>query len=235
MIDRDLVERFTALLELVRPPVGLAFVEEVPPGIEHTTTGVPSACTFWRLAEQGVFYATADDHQQCPIGMITMGFLSPAALDERARALVQTMANVGYFSPEELRGLPVVEKEHTAIIYGRLDRFPVEPDIVLALLNARQTMLVAEAQGAANWLEGGQLAFGRPTCGIIPRTLRTGQPSLSFGCVGARTYVGMEPSQMVLALPGSHFAQLVARLEGSVTANEALAPFHAQQKASFPA
>ncbi|WP_322480378.1 DUF169 domain-containing protein [Thermogemmatispora sp.] len=235
MIDRELVERFTALLGLVRPPVGLAFVNEVPPGVEHTTVGVPSACTFWRLAEQSVFYATADDHQQCPIGMITMGFLSPAALDERARSLVQTMANIGYFSPEELRSLPVVEKEHSAIVYGRLDRFPVEPDIVLALLDARQAMLVAEAQGAVNWLQGGQLAFGRPTCGIIPRTLRTGQPSLSFGCVGARTYVGMEPSQMVLALVGSHFPELVTHLEGSVAANEALAPFHAQQKANCPA
>ncbi|GER82962.1 MAG: DUF169 domain-containing protein [Thermogemmatispora sp.] len=235
MIDRNVVERFSSLLGLVRPPVGLAFVDEIPLGVERTTTGVPSACTFWRLAEQGVFYATASDHQQCPIGMITMGFLSPQALGERGRSLVQTMANVGYFSPEELRGLPVVEKKHTAIVYGRLDRFPLEPDIVLALLNAQQAMLVAEAQGAVNWLEGGQLAFGRPTCGIIPRTLRTGQPSLSFGCVGARTYVGMEPSQMVLALAGSHFAELVARLEGSVTANESLAPFHAQQKASFPA
>ncbi|WP_376794795.1 DUF169 domain-containing protein [Thermogemmatispora sp.] len=235
MIERDLVERFTTLLGLVRPPVGLAFVEEVPPGIEHTRAGVPSACTFWRLAEQGVFYATAGDHQRCPIGMVTMGFLSPTALDEQARSLVQTMASVGYFSPEELRGLPVVEKKHTAIIYGRLDRFPVEPDVVLALLDGQQAMLVAEAQGAVNWLEGGQLAFGRPTCGVIPRTLRTAQPSLSFGCVGARTYVGMEPSQMVLALPGARFAELVGRLEKSVAANEALAPFHAQQKASFPA
>nr|BBH92474.1 hypothetical protein KTA_06730 [Thermogemmatispora argillosa] len=235
MINRHVVERFTFLLKLVRPPVGLAFVDEVPPGIEHTTVGVPSACTFWRLAEQGVFYATAADHQQCPIGMITMGFLAPTALDERARALVQTMANVGYFSPEELRSLPVVEKKHTAIIYGRLDRFPVEPDVVLVLLDAHQAMLVAEAQGAVNWLEGGQLAFGRPTCGIIPRTLRTGQLSLSFGCVGARTYVGMEPSQMVLTLTGGRFAELVARLEESVAANEALAPFHAQQKANCPA
>lgn len=83
--------------------------------------------------------------------------------------------------------------------------------------------------------KGASSPLGAQPVGSFPRTLRTGQPSLSFGCVGARTYVGMEPSQMVLALPGSHFAQLVARLEGSVTANEALAPFHAQQKASFPA
>jgi uncharacterized protein (DUF169 family) len=91
---QDLTQRFNDLLQLKQSPVGLAFVNDIPVEVPHTNTRVPSACTFWRMAEQGVFYATAEDHQECPIGMMTMGFSMPEASQERAQALVQTMADV---------------------------------------------------------------------------------------------------------------------------------------------
>jgi uncharacterized protein (DUF169 family) len=230
---QELATRFTALLQMQHHPIGLTFTEEVPTDIQHTATRVPSACTFWRLAEQGIFYAQADDHQECPIGMLTMGFSMSASAQERAQALVETMANVQYFSPAEVSALPIVKKPHQAIIYGRLDQMPVEADVVLAILDTRQAMLVAEALGQVNWLQAGQSAFGRPTCGVIPRSMQTGETSLSFGCVGARTYVGLTPAEVVLTIPGQSFTQLVERLQTIVAANDALAPFHQQQKATF--
>jgi uncharacterized protein (DUF169 family) len=232
---QDLVRRFHEQLHLKQPPVGLAFVEKVPEDIQHTTSRVPSACTFWRLAEKGVFYATAEDHQECPIGMMTMGFTMSAEAQQRAQALVQTMADVQYFSPSEVSALPTVTKPHESIIYGRLDQLPVEADVVLCIIDTQQAMLLAEAMGQVNWLQGGQSAFGRPTCGVISRTMQTNQTSLSFGCVGARTYVGLTPSELVVTIPGSEFAGLVERLETIVAANNALAPFHEQQKARFSA
>ena len=233
---QDLAKRFYDLLELKQSPVGLSFVDVVPVEVTHANTRVPSACTFWRLAEQGVFYATAEDHQECPIGMMTMGFTMPEASQERAQALVQTMADVQYFSPAEVAVLPIVNKPHQSIIYGRLDQFPVEADVVLCILDTQQAMLVAEAIGNMNWLhQGGQSAFGRPTCAVIPRTMLTGTTSMSFGCVGARTYIGLTPSDVVLTIPGSEFASLVERLEITTAANAALAPFHQQQKARFSA
>ncbi len=235
MSYQDLAERFTTALQLQHQPVGLAFVEQVPPQIQHMATHVPSACTFWRLAEQGVFYVTAPDHQECPIGMMTMGFTMPAASLQRAQELVQAMANVQYFSPDEVSALPVVEKSHESIVYGRLDQLPIEPDVILCILNTQQAMLIAEALGQVNWLQAGQSAFGRPTCGIIPRTLKTAETSMSFGCVGARTYVGLTPGEIVLTISTTGFAGLVARLQTIVDANAALAPFHQQQKATFPA
>ena len=97
-------------------------------------------------------------------------------------------------------------------------------------------MLVAEAMGSMDWLQGGgQAAFGRPTCAVIPRTMQTNSISMSFGCVGARTYTGLTPSELVLTIPASEFTRLVERLETIVAANAALAPFHQQQKASFTA
>jgi uncharacterized protein (DUF169 family) len=195
---------------------------------------VPSACTFWRLAEQGVFYATPEDHKECPIGMMTMGFVMPEADKQRAQALVGTMASVQYFSPAEVSALPIVKKPHQNIVYGRLDQFPIEADVVLCIIDTQQAMLIAEAMGNMDWLQaGGQSAFGRPTCAIIPRTLQMNQISMSFGCVGARTYTGLSASELVLTVPGSEFAGLVERLQTTVTANAALAPFHQGQKARF--
>jgi uncharacterized protein (DUF169 family) len=230
---QDLTKRFVEALQLQHTPVGLAFVEAVPENVQHVARRVPSACTFWRLGEQGVFYANAEDHQECPIGMMTMGFTMPASAQERAQGLVQTMASVQYFSPDEVSALPVVKKPHESIVYGRLDQFPVEADVVLCILNTQQAMLVAEALGQVNWLQSGQSAFGRPTCGVIPRTLMTGETSMSFGCVGARTYIELSPAEVVLTVPAAQFADLVGNLETIVAANAALAPFHQQQKAKF--
>src|SRR6266700_1444822 len=223
ILYQDLTNRFMDSLQLKHTPVGLAFVENVPESIQHTAMRVPSACTFWRLGEQSVFYATAEDHQECPIGMMTMGFTMPASAQERAQGLVQTMASVQYFSPDEVSALPVVKKPHESIVYGRLDQLPVEADVVLCILDTQQAMLVAEALGQVNWLQGGQSAFGRPTCGVIPRTLVTGETSMSFGCVGARTYIGLSPAEVVLTVPAERFAELVERLQTIVAANAALA------------
>ncbi len=230
---QDLAQRFSEYLQLQHRPVGLAFVEEIPEQIPHTARRVPSACTFWRMGEEGVFYAGAEDHQECPIGMLTMGFPMPASDQQRAQDLVQTMASVQYFSPAEVSALPVVKQPHLAIVYGRLDQLPVKPDVVLCILHTQQAMLVAEALGQVNWLQSGQAAFGRPTCGVIPRTLQTGETSLSFGCVGARTYIDLSPAELVLTIPGEKFAGLVDTLQTIVSANAALAPFHQQQKARF--
>ena len=217
---QNLAQRFNDLLELKQSPIGLAFVDDVPVEVSHMNVRVPSACTFWRLAEQEVFYATAEDHQECPIGMMTMGFTMPEASQERAQALVQTMSDVKYFSLAEVAALPIVNKSHKSIIYGRLDQFRVGADVVLCILDTQQAMLVAEAMDNMNWLhQGGQSAFGRPTCAVIPRTMQTGATSMSFGCVGARTYIGLATSELVLTIPGGEFATLVERLETTVAAN----------------
>ena len=233
---QDLTRRFIELLKLKQPPVGLVFVDAPPEGVAHVSRRVPFACTFWRLAEQGVFYANAEDHQECPIGMMTMGFSMPEAAQQRAQELVPTIAGVQYFSPAEVSALPVVDKPHQSIVYGRLDQFPGEADVVLCILDARQAMLIAEAGGNVNLLqEGGQSAFGHPTCAVIPRSLRTAASSMSFGCVGARTYIGLTAGELVLTMPASELAGLVERLEVIVAANAALAPFHQGQKEAFQA
>lgn len=233
---QELADRLTNLLHLQHVPVGLAFLAALPEGVTRTQRRVPSACTFWRLAEQGVFYATAEDHQECPIGVLTMGFPMLADTQQRAQTIVQTMADVAYFSPSEVSSLPVVQKPHQSIVYGRLDQFPGQADVVLCIVETQQAMLIAEAMGNTNWLQtGGQSIFGRPTCAVIPRALNTGTTAMSFGCVGARTYINLTPSELVLTLPASQLADMVERLQTIVAANQALEPFHQGQKAKFTA
>jgi uncharacterized protein (DUF169 family) len=65
--------RIATLLELELPPIALTFVDERSAGLETTDAVVPSAGAFWRQAEQGVFYAPAEAHFNCPIGAMVMG------------------------------------------------------------------------------------------------------------------------------------------------------------------
>ena len=76
MIYAETARKLRTGLKLAHEPVGISFHNEPPKGIPHFTMEVPSACTFWRIAEKTIFYATAEDHYNCPIGTMTMGFES---------------------------------------------------------------------------------------------------------------------------------------------------------------
>jgi len=216
-VYQDLVRRFNEHMELKRPPIGLAFVEDVPEGIERAPGHVSSTCTFWRFAEQGVFYATAEDHWSCPVGMMTMGFETPPVAQERAQRLVKSIRQVTSLADLENGGLPVVTKPHSHIVYGRLDQFPLVADLVLCIIDMRQAMQVSGSMEQVYWpQEKGQSAYTQPTCGVIASAMNAAMPSMSFGCVCARAYVGLGLTDVVLMLPAGKFATLVERLAPAV-------------------
>src|SRR5687768_8570571 len=125
-------------LGLEEPAVALAFRDEPPPGVARDAEPSPSACTFWRRGRERVLYATVDDHAGCAIGLMTMGFpLSEQARDE-ANWLVGTMTSLHYFAPEEVAHMPAIQKPHRVVVYGPLAQFPVDPDFVLLVVDARQ-------------------------------------------------------------------------------------------------
>jgi hypothetical protein len=62
----DVATRLTAALGLETPPVALAFADAAPAGVPTIEGEVPSACTFWRPAEGGTFFAPAAKHFNCP-------------------------------------------------------------------------------------------------------------------------------------------------------------------------
>jgi uncharacterized protein (DUF169 family) len=124
-------QQLSALLSLQHPPIALAFVDQPPDGIAPAGKPVPSACTFWRQAEQGTFYATAAEHFNCPVGSMVMGFELPPAVGEQLGGLVQSMCDARYLSMDEAAKIPTVGRQSAGIVYGPLHEFPLDPDLVL--------------------------------------------------------------------------------------------------------
>lgn len=231
MDNRRIADVLTTELKLERPPVALAFAERRPDGIAGSGGPAPSACTFWRRGQTELFYATAEEHYECPVGAMTMGFELPPEQGPRAEQLVGTMVELGYFGMEEVAHLPSVRRPHAGIVYGPLAEFPLPPDAVVVQVTPFQAMLLAEASGGATLRESPGLAvMGRPACAVVARATNEGAATLSVGCIGARTYVELPDDRGLLVLPPEALERTVERLPSLRRANEELAGYHRGQK-----
>ena len=221
-------------LRLERTPVAFAFVDKAPDGVPVTTSLEPSACTFWRQAEHGVFYAAADRHLECGVGAMTMGFELPADRAPAAMELVGMMVEMGYLDSSEPTHLPMVKKPHQGILYGPLASFPGEPDVALAIVSPQQGMLLAEASDAVTLREQpGLPTFGRPACAAVAWTANKNDVTLSLGCIGARTYVEVPDDRAIVIIPGGALDQIASKLGSLAKANRDLAAFHQQRKSDY--
>ena len=232
MMDRKrIAEKWRESLNLVEQPVGVAFLENPPEGVERSAEPSPSACTFWRRGQRQLFYATAEDHSNCPIGLMTMGYPIPNEKAKQAEGLVAQMASLHYFDPVEVAHLPAIKKEHTVTVYGPLDRFPVSPDLILLLITPYQMMLASEALGSVTWSENPLLgAFGRPACAALPKAEQLSNSTLSLGCIGARTYTDLPQEEMLLVVPAAKFEEATERLSRVIDANQKLSNYHTEQR-----
>jgi uncharacterized protein (DUF169 family) len=235
----SLAQTLTSILGLDRPPVAVAPVSDLPPGIPLFSGTAPSSCSFWRNAEKQVFAARASDHMNCPIGAMVMGFdLTPEAREGLDRGLAM-MCEVGYVRPSEAEHIPSLEKKGSrkgeAMLYGPLSNFPVEPEVVVIWIQPAQAMLLREATGDAEWkADVSSKVFGRPACAALAIASRGAAVSLSFGCSGMRTFTGIEPSYMLAALSGRLLESLDGSLKRAHKANCAMQGFYDQQKTYFP-
>ena len=100
--------KLVELLSLTVPPVAVAFRDQAPDGVGTAARPVPSGCAFWRAGEKSVFYATAHQHFNCPVGAMVMGFELPSQIQDELGIAVETMCEVGYFDPAEAATLPSV-------------------------------------------------------------------------------------------------------------------------------
>lgn len=227
---RDLAQRLTAALGLDLPPVALAFVDAPPPGVERDAEVSPSACAFWRRAEGGVFYAPAEQHHNCAVGAMVMGFELPPEVEDELGGLVRTMCDQGYLSPEEAARIPSVDRTSSGIVYGPLEALPVEPDVVLLWVAPDRAMLVNESAAGGSWASSPARVGSRPACAALPLAMSEGRPALSFGCIGMRTFTGIGPDRMLAAVPGEGVAAFVASLERVTAANRTMQDFYEQRR-----
>lgn len=226
-------QRLSALLSLKRPPVALAFTDQPAQDVPLATKTVPSSCTFWRQAEQGVFYAAAGQHFNCPVGSMVMGFELPAEVGEQLGGLVQSMCDASYLSMEEAAKIPSVGRGSAGIVYGPLDEFPLAPDVVLMWVNAGQAMLYTEAAGRAAWTSSPMEVSGRPGCAAIPLALHSNQPGMSLGCAGMRTFTEIGDDETLAAVPGDALPGFIEALATTIEANAKMRDFYSAHKAAI--
>jgi uncharacterized protein (DUF169 family) len=219
-----------SLLDLATRPVAVAFRDRPPEGLPRVEHTGPSGCTYWKLAAEGrSFYTEARDHHECPIGAYTHGVELPPEKAKELEALIGTMVGLSYLRPEEVPSIPRREEPFGVVLYGPWPGAPFEPEVILVRADARRTMLLGEAALRAGLGHDAGLML-RPTCAILPATLRGGRAATSLGCIGNRVYTGLGDGEMYFAIPGRRAADLVRALEEIVAANRALAEFHESRK-----
>jgi uncharacterized protein (DUF169 family) len=235
MEQRAIADRIAAGLGLDVPIVGLAFVDSAPAGVPSFAGEVPAACSFWRRAETGVFYAPAAKHFNCPIGAMTMGFEMPEQVQEQLMSTVTMMCEAGYISPDEPAKIPTTGRKAAGIVYGPLAEMPVEPDLILLWLTPRQAMFYSEAVGTSRWTTAEPATvWGRPACAALPSALANGRSALSFGCTGMRTFTGVREDRLLAALPGKQAGDLADALDAVSRANGTMLAYYQQRLAAFP-
>lgn len=230
---RDVADELARSLGLDLPPVALSFVRERPEGVAAFEGAAPSACALWREAEAGTFYAAAEDHFNCLIGAMTMGFDIPDDSKEQLMGLVESMCAAGYIAGNEPENIPSVAEPKTGIVYGPLAEFPLEPDLVITWLSPRQAMLYNEAVGNASWATQPGEVFGRPACGALPMAHNERRMTLSLGCMGMRTFTGIPEDRLLAVLPGRHLGEIREALRRTMSSNEAMRAFYEEQKAKI--
>ena len=147
-------------LSLDSAPVALAFLETPPEGVATADAPEPSSCSFWRRAEAGPLYATADAHMHCAVGAMVMGFELSENVKQDLMAAAEMMIGCGYLNADEVPNIPTITTptisaaSNAGILYGPLADFPASPDLVLVWLSPREAMRFAEAAGTCTWGSG---------------------------------------------------------------------------------
>jgi len=227
MTNQEFATTIIAALDLDPPPVALAFVDQEPAGIHTIRADLPSSCSFWRRAEQGVFYAPAEAHFNCPVGAMVMGFELPQPVADELQQLVTSMCNCGYISSGEPALIPMVQARPKGIVYGPLAAFPLRADVVVCWLSPIQAMIWNEASGEAGWKRDIPTpVMGRPACAALPAGINQNRPVLSFGCMGMRTFTEVTGDRMLATIPGALLTEFAAKLQAMRSTNDAMQSFY---------
>ena len=217
-------------LHLDLPPVAIAHVDRPPQGVPGLQQAGSSACSYWRRAEQGLFYASAADHFNCPIGAMGMGFALPDDVNKDLMGTVTTMFGMDYIRPEEIEFIPKFAKQTAGILYGPLAGFPVAPDAVVVWPTPAQAMLLQEWSRGAAWAKEPQgFVYGRPGCGAVAAAAVNNSPAMSLGCTGMRTFTEVPDDRCLAVIPGASLGNL-QELQKVLSANEQMKGIYLQKK-----
>ena len=225
--------RSVTRLNLVRPPVAVAFLSSPPADLQRIDRPMPAGCSYWKHASEGhAFYTMPEDHGNCAVGAFTHGVtLAPDKVRE-LESLVGTMVQLQYLRSEEVAGIPHRDAPMHIAAYAPLSQASFDPEVVVFRGNSRQIMLISEAARAAGIFESGA-AMGRPACAVIPQALSSAAGVASVGCIGNRVYTELGDDELYFAVPGTALPRVLEQLDVMLTANAALEAFHRERAAAL--
>ncbi len=221
----QLAESLAAVLKLAQPPVAVCFANSVPASVAPHSGKVAAGCRFWQDAATSTFATSAADHALCAIGVYTHNLEPAPAQQIDLMDALGVFNDLGYVTPQDLPLIPVLGTQPKHVIYAPLAQSPLEPDVVLLVVDASQALIVSEAVQQVE--QQNAPAMGRPACAVIPQVMNTGRAALSLGCCGARAYLDVLTNDVALfALPGAKLSAYVERITALAQANFVLAKFH---------
>ena len=232
---QSLAERLERTLHLATSPLAITFSGSEPAGVElfdepladtaedGRTGGVPAGCVFWMKATDRTFTTVAQDHANCSVGSYTHGFLTFEEM--AARPDTGTLLESGWVTAEAASQIPQIDTRPGAITYGPLADTPVDPDVVLLRINARQLMVLSDALPDLR-------IEGKPQCHIVAIAQR-GEPAASVGCALSRVRTGMQSAEMTCALPASRLGEICDTLEATDATDDTVMAYAAADARRF--
>lgn len=214
------------LLGLMSEPIAVTFCNSAPAGIKRVASAAPAGCAYWKLAAGGeVFYTTAEDHLNCPIGAYTHGAELSGEVQEGLESTIRNMVDINYMKIEEVAAIPRRSEPLQFLTYAPLSKAQGTPDIVLLRGSARQVMMLIEA--ATSIARTSPLPImGRPACAMIPAALATDRVTSSLACIGNRVYTDSPDGEFYVSIPGNCLTEIIEALHFIVAANSELEQHH---------
>jgi len=226
-MDEHTRDALPRLLGLERQPVALRWSVSIPKDIPRASDRARFCMRLDQASRGHCFYTTAEEEQcmggarycglrdarEFPVGRRSGEFLV-------ARGVYESIAAVQRAWRQNLSVEPGIFK---ALMFAPLPSAPFDPDVVFVLCNAGQGMELLHAN-AYNSGARGIGADAGPICSSMAAVpYLTGKVTYGFGDVGSRGYMGLGPDSVMVSLPGSELARVVANLEKMKTRKAFLA------------
>lgn len=233
----SLAQRLSGALHLSAPLIAIGFDKDPagldgfeaplsPPAADGRSGRVPAGCVFWFEATSKSFTTVAQDHANCSVGSVTHGL---ATFSDVADNLdVAEMVASGWVTPDMVPKIPVVASKPSRISYAPLSLAPFLPDVVLARVNGRQLMVLADALPELE-------IQGKPQCHIVAVAKEFNRVAASTGCALSRARTGMRPEEMTCAIPGGRLEEVTAAVEATAAIDGAVARYAASDSRRFAA
>ncbi len=223
----DLAALQTALDKYVKPATGVVGIkllkegETVPGKVKRPENDFGkrlAICQANTLARKyGWVLALRYEDQACPIGSVVLGFGEPLPFytdGNLANGMYTENLEAGACSEAAVRRFDY--KQYSELVVGALQRFPLEPDLVLVYGNAAQVMRLVHA---ALYAKGGALTSsftGRGECSeIIVQTMQSNECQVILPGNGERVFGQTQDDEMAFTIPADKIDSVTKGLEAT--------------------